>query len=272
MGGDFCVAHCTCSFAKQDVRLVCCKWAGVSMFVGGCCHPQICLYAAQSTGIFKLILESIGTVRSLRARRIHTFQCFLDWFYCPSQEEKEVPSTAQAAVLGMQNGTAAPKASGVPNGLAPAAAQSSAPAAAPAAVQNGVIAPIKAQIPTGRPHAPPLTDAQLSALLIANGATPAAASTAVENGIAAKSGKEGEPDSQPSAALTAKSENGQTNEWLALATAAVAATDPAKRAKLGAPLFPAFVVRTCALSRRAEDPCAPKISRLLHWRSLLVIS
>jgi hypothetical protein len=183
-----------------------------------------------------------------------------------------VPSTAQAAAPGMQNGTAAPKAAGVPNGLAPAAAQSSAPAAAPAVVQNGVVAPIKAQISNGRPHGPPLTDAQLSALLIANGATPAAARTAVENGIAAKCGKEGEPDSQPAAALTAKSENGRTNEWLALATAAVAATDPAKRAKLGAPLFPAFVVRSCALSRQAEDSCAPGISRLMHWRSLLVIS
>ena len=175
------------------------------------------------------------------------------------QEEKDVTSTAQAAPPGMQNGTpeaaAAPKAVSLPNGLGPAAA---APAGATAAMQNGVPAPVKAQIANGPPVVPPLTDAQLSALLIANGASPAAARMALEDGIAAKSGKQGKPDSQPTAVPTAKPENGQKNEWLALATAAVAATDPAKRAKLGAPFFHKTIARPCngpsQGSRPAEEP------------------
>ncbi len=81
-------------------------------------------------------------------------------------------------------------------------------------------------------HPAGLTDAQLSALLIANGMTPVAARVAVEKMSAARIGKLGEPDALK--ALAPKEANGNSNEWLPLASAMVAATDPTKRAKFGA--------------------------------------
>ncbi|BDA48817.1 probable pH-interacting protein at C-terminar half [Coccomyxa sp. Obi] len=130
------------------------------------------------------------------------------------EEEKEVANVAQATAVAA---AAAPTA----NGHGPVVAH----------LPNGVIAPAKAPVMNGPSHPAGLTDAQLSALLIANGMTPIAARAAVEKMSAARAGKEGEPD--PIKVLAAENEYGMTNEWLPVATAVIAATDPAKRAKIG---------------------------------------
>lgn len=132
------------------------------------------------------------------------------------QEEKEVANTEQARP------TAAAASAPLANGHALAVAH----------VPNGVVAAGKAPVLNGPSHPAGLTDAQLSALLIANGMTPIAARAAVQKMSAARVEKEAEPHLQNS--LAAKKENGTTNEWSPLATAMVAATDPAKRAKIGA--------------------------------------
>lgn len=91
---------------------------------------------------------------------------------------------------------------------------------------NGGVAPSKAPVMNSPSQPAGLTDAQLSALLVANGMTPIAARAAVEKLSAARVEKEGEPDLLQT--LAKKEANGKTNEWLPLATAVVAATDPAK--------------------------------------------
>ncbi len=177
-----------------------------------------------------------------------------DCLQCFSQEEKELPETAQAAASGFSEGAGASKAAAA-NEHGPLAAPSPAPAAAvPAVLQNGAVALPKEQPANGRPHVAALTDAQLSALLIANGVSPAAAEAAVEKCVGAKSGKQEDSKSRLAAAVAATIENVRTaNKWLPLASAAIAATDPANRAKLGGSPFHA-IYNTCTAKRHPDSP------------------
>lgn len=115
------------------------------------------------------------------------------------------------------------------NGSVPATSMPATPAVAiPQPMQNGTLAWAKSATPAPaakppRPSVPPLTDAQLSALLVANGATPEAAQSAVQK---CRGGVMAEVANLPC-------EVGHAVDWMRLAKAVMEATDPAKTPRQG---------------------------------------